>query len=145
MLLSTSLSNKLVIARRSCVSNNISSVPRRVAQVQPRLVARADVETTEASVDVDKVISDVQAKWDAIENKPAVAAYAGGAVVLVWLSTTLVGAVNNVPLLPKILELIGLVYSSWFTYRYLLFKSSRQELSNDIEELKKKISGNVEN
>lgn len=43
--------------------------------------------------------------------------------------------------LPKFLELVGLVYSSWFTYRYLLFKTSREELAKDINELKQKISG----
>jgi len=41
--------------------------------------------------------------------------------------------------LPKAFELVGLGYSAWFTYRYLLFKSSREELVEDIESLKKKI------
>lgn len=41
--------------------------------------------------------------------------------------------------LPKLFELVGLGYSAWFTYRYLLFKSSREELVEDIEALKKKI------
>lgn len=41
--------------------------------------------------------------------------------------------------LPKLFELVGLGYSAWFTYRYLLFKSSREELVDDIEALKKKI------
>ena len=82
------------------------------------------------------------------------AVYAGGAVVALWLSATIVGAVNAVPLVslqfcgfrglqsleeltewlivassqvPKLLELVGLGYTSWFVYRYLLFK-----VSNDI-------------
>lgn len=60
--------------------------------------------------------------------------------MLLWLASTVVGAVNAVPLLPKLLELVGLGYTSWFVYRYLLFKSSREELLADIEELKKKIT-----
>lgn len=130
-------------------------------------------------------------QWDRVENKTSVAVYAGGAVVALWLSTTIVGAVNAVPLvrspcsfahgimrmqilarfiphfkamsrfssfvgcieassensllpkksilseatvhnkllfvnmqLPKFLELVGLGYTSWFVYRYLLFKVS---------------------
>ena len=43
------------------------------------------------------------------------------------------------PQLPKLFELVGLGYTTWFTYRYLLFKSSREELVEDIESLKKKI------
>ncbi len=79
-------------------------------------------------------------QWDAVEDKPSALLYAGGAVVLLWLASTVVGAVNAVPLLPKLLELVGLGYTSWFVYRYLLFKSSREELLADIEELKKKIT-----
>ncbi|CAI0469736.1 unnamed protein product [Linum tenue] len=43
--------------------------------------------------------------------------------------------------LPKIMELVGLGYTGWFVYRYLLFKQSRKELATDIETLKKKIAG----
>jgi hypothetical protein len=36
--------------------------------------------------------------------------------------------------LPKLLELVGLGYSAWFTYRYLLFKVHPQTcLSNTCE------------
>ena len=37
-------------------------------------------------------------QWDKVENKTSVAVYAGGAVVALWLSSTIVGAVNAVPL-----------------------------------------------
>ncbi|VAI84995.1 unnamed protein product [Triticum turgidum subsp. durum] len=67
--------------------------------------------------------------------------YSGGAVVALWLTTVVVGAINSVPLLPKLLELVGLGYTGWFVYRYLLFKESRKELATDIESLKKKIAG----
>ncbi|MBA0826594.1 hypothetical protein Goarm_011425, partial [Gossypium armourianum] len=60
--------------------------------------------------------------WDKVENKTTVLLYGGGAIVAVWLSSILVGAINSVPLLPKIMELVGLGYSGWFVYRYLLFK-----------------------
>lgn len=42
--------------------------------------------------------ADLQAQWDAIENKPQVALYAGGGVFGVWLLATIVGAINQVPL-----------------------------------------------
>ena len=36
--------------------------------------------------------------------------------------------------LPKLLELVGLGYSAWFVYRYLLFKvSSQQQASTRIQ------------
>ncbi len=139
-------------------------------------------------------------QWDRVEIKGSVVVYAGGALVLLWFSSTIVSAVNAVPLvqasttssecslcfdflsasywqqhytmrhlpfqtayadvkssqmsvtvafptmhvhahmgdrhqgrvhisikfcimqLPKLLELVGLGYSAWFVYRYLLFK-----------------------
>lgn len=80
-------------------------------------------------------------QWDKVENKTGVIVYTVGGFTLVWLSSTIISALNGVPLLPRVFELVGLGYSAWFTYRYLLFKSSREELVQDIESLKKKISG----
>lgn len=102
--------------------------------------------------------SSIVAQWDKVDNKTTVALYGGGALVALWLSSTIVGAINSVPLvrdrarpehtlllpcapiafalsfpdclthihvylqLPKAMELIGLGYTGWFVYRYLLFK-----------------------
>uniref|UniRef100_A0A0D6QRL7 Cyanobacterial aminoacyl-tRNA synthetase CAAD domain-containing protein n=1 Tax=Araucaria cunninghamii TaxID=56994 RepID=A0A0D6QRL7_ARACU len=101
-------------------------------------------ETSTSSVQTEDLINDLKEKWDAVENKPTVLLYGGGAVVAVWLASIIVGAINSVPLLPKLMELIGLGYTGWFVYRYLLFKSSRKELAEDIEEIKKKITGATE-
>uniref|UniRef100_A0A803NW90 Cyanobacterial aminoacyl-tRNA synthetase CAAD domain-containing protein n=1 Tax=Cannabis sativa TaxID=3483 RepID=A0A803NW90_CANSA len=98
-------------------------------------------EETSTSVDANELFTDLKEKWDAVENKSTVLLYGGGAIVAVWLSSILVGAINSVPLLPKVMELVGLGYTGWFVYRYLLFKSSRKELATDIESLKKKIAG----
>ncbi|KAK9910257.1 hypothetical protein M0R45_034225 [Rubus argutus] len=120
----------------SCFAIRASSEFRRHS-----LRIRASSEETSTSVDTGELISDLKEKWDAVENKSTVLLYGGGAIVAVWLSSTIVGAVNSVPLLPKLLELVGLGYTGWFVYRYLLFKSSRKELATDIEALKKKIAG----
>ncbi|XWS32089.1 hypothetical protein CRYUN_Cryun23aG0130500 [Craigia yunnanensis] len=95
----------------------------------------------DTSVDAGELFTDLKEKWDKVENKSTVLIYGGGAIVAVWLSSILVGAINSVPLLPKIMELVGLGYTGWFVYRYLLFKSSRKELATDIEALKKKLAG----
>lgn len=36
-------------------------------------------------------------QWDGVDNKPAVAAYTAGSVVSVFMSVTLVSAINSVP------------------------------------------------
>ncbi|KAK3005367.1 hypothetical protein RJ639_015470 [Escallonia herrerae] len=76
----------------------------------------------ETSVDATELFDDLKGKWDAVENKSTVILYGGGAIVAIWVSSIVVGAINSVPLLPKIMELVGLGYTGWFVYRYLLFK-----------------------
>ena len=66
--------------------------------------------------------------------------HVAGAAGIVWLSGTVVGA-NSIPVLPKVMELVGLGYSSWFVYRYVLFKDSRKELVEQFDALKNKVSG----
>ncbi|CAN6710863.1 unnamed protein product [Malus baccata var. baccata] len=61
-------------------------------------VRASSSEETSTSVDTDELISDLKAKWDAVENKSTVLLYGGGAIVAVWLSSIVVGAVNSVPL-----------------------------------------------
>jgi hypothetical protein len=39
------------------------------------------------------------------------------------------------------MELVGLGYSSWFVYRYVLYKDSRAELVEQFDALKNKVSG----
>lgn len=109
---------------------------RSFHQVQLRATS-----SDEPSIDAQEIYSDLKEKWDRVENKSTVLLYGGGAIVAVWLSSILVSAINAVPLLPKLMELVGLGYTGWFVYRYLLFKSSRKELAKDIEGLKKKIAG----
>ncbi|KAI8474210.1 MAG: CAAD domains of cyanobacterial aminoacyl-tRNA synthetase-domain-containing protein [Monoraphidium minutum] len=90
---------------------------------------------------VEVVVKQLAEKWDKVENKTGVILYSAGAVTAVWFSSTIVGAVNTLPLVPKLFELVGLGYTAWFVYRYLLFQSSRDELVKDVDDLKKKITG----
>jgi len=92
-------------------------------------------------IDSDKILKDVQDRWDKVEDKTSFAVYVGGGVLVLFVASSIISAFDKLPLLPKLFQLVGLVYTSWFVYRYLLFKSSRQELISDVEELKNKITG----
>ncbi|PWZ53446.1 Protein CURVATURE THYLAKOID 1A, chloroplastic [Zea mays] len=70
----------------------------------------------------DELLSELKDKWDAMENKSSLALYGAGAILAVWISLVVVRSLDSVPLLPGILELVGLSYSGWFVYRYLLFQ-----------------------
>eukprot|EP00475_Leptophrys_vorax_P041449 TRINITY_DN78181_c0_g1_i1.p1 TRINITY_DN78181_c0_g1~~TRINITY_DN78181_c0_g1_i1.p1 ORF type:complete len:163 (+),score=21.43 TRINITY_DN78181_c0_g1_i1:137-625(+) len=128
----------LFLGQRLAVSSSAHAAVKA-----PKFVVRATAEETEETEFVTKskaLLKDATEKWNAVEDKTTVLIYVGGAGVALWLSSTIVGAVNSIPLLPKFLELVGTVYTGWFIYRYLLFKSSRKELSLLIDDLKTKIT-----
>lgn len=64
------------------------------------------------------------------------------AIISVKLTLAVLGALNDIPLLSPLLELIGLGYSAWFVYRYLWKASSRKELADDFNALKEQVLGN---
>jgi hypothetical protein len=63
------------------------------------------------------------------------------ALVTVKVTLALLDAMNDIPFIAPTLELIGLIYTVWFVYRYLLKASSRQELSEEINSLKEQVLG----
>lgn len=64
-----------------------------------------------------------------------------GSVIAVKLTLAILNSINEIPLLSPTFELIGLGYSAWFIYRYLLRASNRKELSSDFNELKAQVLG----
>lgn len=64
------------------------------------------------------------------------------AFISVKLVFAVLSALNGIPLVSPVLELIGLGYSIWFVYRYLWHASSRQELLENFNSLKDQVLGN---
>ncbi|MGB8691804.1 MAG: CAAD domain-containing protein [Microcoleus sp.] len=64
---------------------------------------------------------------------------AGGITIKVTLGV--LDALNDVPLAAPTFELIGIGYTGWFVYRYMLKASNRQELLAEIESLKEQVVG----
>jgi len=63
------------------------------------------------------------------------------AFVTVKVVIALLDAVNDIPLLQPIFELIGLFYSLWFAFRYLLKFDTRQELFQKFNAFKQRSFG----
>lgn len=53
----------------------------------------------------------------------------------------MLAAVNDIPLVSSVFELIGIGYTGWFIFRYLLKAPTRKELAAEIESFKKQITG----
>jgi hypothetical protein len=63
------------------------------------------------------------------------------AIVAVKIMLALLDAINDLPLLAPAFELIGLFYTGWFLYRYLLKASNRQELLEDLASIRDQVLG----
>lgn len=59
----------------------------------------------------------------------------------VKLVLALIDAINDIPLLELFLELIGLSYVVWFSYRYLISADSRKELYAEFNSIKEQVLG----
>jgi cobalamin biosynthesis Mg chelatase CobN len=63
------------------------------------------------------------------------------AIPVVILAGKVLNFIDSLPLLEPLLKLIGLAYTVWFVYRYLLFANSRKELVDTVKGAKSKIFG----
>lgn len=63
------------------------------------------------------------------------------AIVSLKVAAAILGAIHDFPLLSPIFEVIGIAYTAWFVFRYLIKATNRQELAVKIAEIKQHIFG----
>jgi hypothetical protein len=61
--------------------------------------------------------------------------------VAIYLVASIVDAINDIPLLSPLFELVGISYSGWFIFRFLLTAESRKELQDKISNFTNKVTG----
>ncbi|MBP0017681.1 MAG: CAAD domain-containing protein [Cyanobacteria bacterium SBLK] len=69
--------------------------------------------------------------------------FVGGGVT-VYLTLALLDAINDIPLLAPIFELVGIGFAIWFVWRYLINSQNRQELMSEFKTLKEQVLGKDE-
>ena len=62
-------------------------------------------------------------------------------IVTVYITLAVLDAIDDIPLLAPLLELVGLAYTTWFVYRYLLKASTRSELLAEFDAFKSQVVG----
>ncbi|MFH7029300.1 MAG: CAAD domain-containing protein [Heteroscytonema crispum UTEX LB 1556] len=63
------------------------------------------------------------------------------AIIAVKVVLAILDAINDIPLISPIFELVGMSYAAWFTWRYLLKASTREELAAQYQSFKKEFVG----
>ncbi|XP_074383216.1 protein CURVATURE THYLAKOID 1C, chloroplastic [Apium graveolens] len=100
-------------------------------QFRVTVAAKAAGDSSESSTSLS-IVESVQNIWDNSEDRIALFGLGFAGVVALWASANLITAIDKLPLIPGVLEFVGILFSSWFVYRYLLFKPDRQELGQAI-------------
>ncbi|XWK88834.1 MAG: CAAD domain-containing protein [Phormidium sp.] len=63
-------------------------------------------------------------------------------IIALKVISGLLDTFNEIPFFQPFFQLIGIIYSGWFVYRYLLNAGSRQELWQIIDDYKAQVFGN---
>jgi len=129
------------------MTSNIPEPPPSKAESEMTTILTPNPEGTATSTSQQLLLGITQqitAVWGNLQKSaqatPTIVAIILGVPVLLVLSSVL-SFLNSLPLIPDLLELVGLIYLLWFAYRYLLFAESRQELVKTIDGIKKKVLG----
>lgn len=91
------------------------------------------------------VLSNLPDYWSQISgeyNKPiTIVLLIVAGLISIKVTLAAIDALNDIPLLAPLFELIGIGYSAWFIWRYLWRDSTRRELMGEIRGLTEQVVG----
>ncbi|KAF3335581.1 protein CURVATURE THYLAKOID 1B [Carex littledalei] len=95
----------------------------------------------EASTELPEIVTKLQDTWDKVEDKYAVATLGAVGIIVLWSATGMISAIDRLPVVPGVLELVGIGYTAWFVYSNLVFKPDREALVDKIKSTYSEIIG----
>ncbi|KAG2398352.1 hypothetical protein LR48_Vigan635s004900 [Vigna angularis] len=102
----------------------------------------AEVATTELAIaETPEIVKTIQEAWEKVEDKYAVSSLAVAGVVALWGSAGMISAIDRLPLIPGVLEVVGIGYTGWFAYKNLAFKPDREAFLRKVKETYNEILG----
>lgn len=110
----------LVRASPHCSNSSRDSCHAKSKGSNPTCALQTD-SSEELYEKTEKVVADIKEKWDKTEEKPALIGLVTASIVLLYVLNGIVSAVDKIPVISGMFELIGIFVSSWFVYRYLVF------------------------
>ncbi|KAL7230613.1 hypothetical protein ACSBR2_008978 [Camellia fascicularis] len=109
------------------------------AEIAPKEVAKEE-SALDGQGQAFEFLDELDIKFDS-KDTYSILLFGGGALIALWIATAVVGAIDSIPLFPKLMEVVGLGYTVWFSKRYLIFKENREELVAKILEIKQQVVG----
>ncbi|MEM8780315.1 MAG: CAAD domain-containing protein [Cyanobacteria bacterium P01_G01_bin.49] len=79
--------------------------------------------------------------WDEYQQPLITVLLAILAIITVKIIVAVLGAIDGIPLLAPLLQMVGLGYTAWFVWRYLWKASNRKELLAEFDAIKNQMFG----
>ncbi|XP_057495792.1 protein CURVATURE THYLAKOID 1B, chloroplastic-like [Actinidia eriantha] len=79
-----------------------------------------------------EIVKTIQETWDKVEDKYAVTSLAVAGIIALCVFTGMLSAIDRLPLVPGVFELVGIGYTGWFVYQNLIFKPEREALIQKV-------------
>uniref|UniRef100_A0A0D9XLW9 Cyanobacterial aminoacyl-tRNA synthetase CAAD domain-containing protein n=1 Tax=Leersia perrieri TaxID=77586 RepID=A0A0D9XLW9_9ORYZ len=114
----------------------VASFCKRLARnVVAMAAGEAPAAPIAANAEITEFIDALKQEWDRIEDKYAVTTLAVAASLGMWSAGGVVSAIDRLPVIPGLMEAVGIGYSGWFAYRNLLFKPDREAFFAKVREV----------
>uniref|UniRef100_A0A6N2MWR3 Cyanobacterial aminoacyl-tRNA synthetase CAAD domain-containing protein n=1 Tax=Salix viminalis TaxID=40686 RepID=A0A6N2MWR3_SALVM len=141
-LVDAKASRQSAVASPQCVSLPTLPPPscRKIAR-NVMTMATGEAPAEVASAELPEIVKTVQEAWEKVEDKYAVSSLAVAGGVALWGSAGLISAIDRLPLIPGVFEIVGIGYTGWFAYKNLVFKPDREALIAKIKDTYKEVIG----
>lgn len=87
----------------------------------------------------EEAVAKAQAYWDKSEQKPTLIAIGSFALLALYFTNSIVSAVDRLPLISTVFELIGLAYSGFTAYKFFLVPGEKEALTDSAKGFVKKV------
>ncbi|NP_001130557.1 Protein CURVATURE THYLAKOID 1B, chloroplastic [Zea mays] len=112
-----------------------SSLYKRLARDVVAMAAGEPAAPQAANEELTEFVDALKKEWDRIEDKYAVTTLAVAATLGMWSAGGVVSAIDRLPVVPGLMQAVGIGYSGWFAYRNLLFKPDRDAFFAKVREI----------
>ena len=125
---------------RSCAGAKSVAFSMGTTKVATRTRSVA-VRAGDGPAETPEILKAAQDAWAKVEDKYAVATIGVAGLVALWTAVGALKSIDKLPILPGVLELVGIGYTGWFTYRNLIFQPDREALISNIKSTYNEITG----
>ncbi|KAF7843802.1 protein CURVATURE THYLAKOID 1B, chloroplastic-like [Senna tora] len=107
------------------IARNVMAMATGEAPAAIATVGGGEASTDLATTELPELVKTILQAWDKVEDKYAVSSVILSAVIALWGTTGMISAIDRLPLIPGLLEVVGIGYTGWFAYKNLIFRPDR--------------------